>query len=260
MGASDEEEILSLDLERNDLLYRIRRGPRIVYVNVLHEDIIPWECQTKPSRIRKKLRLVPRWNEEWTTLTVQKTSGAIVSIPDEFAPHFLPEADIRDCHDIRFNILDLTPVTEINDRVSRVMLPGSASTCILKIARFGQEIPGLASEVLIYSTLKSRGFSLAPKFLAYAYEEVEDRIVGILIEDLTGTVPDQQDLDHCERTVRLLHDAGVIHGDAHRYNFLMTDVGAKVFDFEISTVERYLTRAKAKGDLIVLRGCWGIAI
>jgi|HubBroStandDraft_4_1064222.scaffolds.fasta_scaffold284244_2 hypothetical protein len=52
------EEVLSLDLEDSDCLYRIRRGRRIVYVSI-HPDILPPADRTDSSRILARLRHLP---------------------------------------------------------------------------------------------------------------------------------------------------------------------------------------------------------
>ena len=42
----EHEEVLSLDLEESDYLYRIQCGKRVVYVSVLHADIVPPDHRT----------------------------------------------------------------------------------------------------------------------------------------------------------------------------------------------------------------------
>ena len=44
------QEVLSVDLEDRDDLYRIRRGRRIVYFSTLDPSIIPWEDKTNYHR------------------------------------------------------------------------------------------------------------------------------------------------------------------------------------------------------------------
>lgn len=229
------EEVLSLDLEKDDFLYRIRRDSRIVYVSVLHEDIIPRNDRTESSQILSKLRGVPRWDEHWTTLTVRKSSEGIESTVDEFAPHCLDTKALGIQHTFYFNILDLKPLSRISDRVSRVMLDDK--TGILKIAKFQHEVPTLQREISIYATLMSVGFSFAPKFFGYVYEEVENRTIGFLMEDISGRTPSIEDLEACQTTVRLLHESGIIHGDLNKYNILITNNGAKIFDFGVSTIQ-----------------------
>ncbi|KAI2791734.1 hypothetical protein POX_c04611 [Penicillium oxalicum] len=233
-----QEEVLSLDLEDNDFLYRIRRKSRIVYVSVLHEDIIPSEERTDGSRILSNLRAVPNWNGDWTTLTIRKTpKGVIETTVDEFPPHSLNTAVIHGKDAPYFNILDLVPFSRISDRVSRVVL--GDKTLVLKIARFRHEVPALQREVSTYALLASRGFPLAPKVIGYAYEGTINRTIGLLMEDIAGSTPGSGDLEDCQITARLLHDYGILHRDLNRYNFLMTDHGAIVFDFEVAVVKEH---------------------
>lgn len=244
----EKEEVLSLDLEDNDFLYRIRRDSRIVYVSVLHGDIIPPEERTDGSRILSNLRAVPNWNRYWTTLTVRKNlKGVIETTLDEFRPHSLDIAAIRGKDATYFNILDLMPLSRISDRVSRVVQ--GDKTSILKIARFQHEVPALQREVSTYASLASRGFPLAPKVVGYAYEGTMDRTIGLLLEDVSGSTPDPKDLEDCQKTARLLHDYGILHRDLNRYNILMTDHGAIVFDFEVAVVKEFVGAEESREEL-----------
>jgi hypothetical protein len=245
------EEVLSLDLEKNDFLYRIQRESRIVYVSVLHDDIIPVGERTDSLRILSKLKGVPKWDENWTTLTIRRSSDSVIqSTVDEFPPHSLDTKALDVQDPIYFNILDLKPSSRISDRISRVVLDDK--TMILKIARFQYEIPALQQEVLIYALLASRGFAFAPKVLGYAYEELRDRTIGFLMEDISGRTPGAEDLKFCEGTIRLLHKSGILHGDVNRYNFLMADCGAIVFDFEVATIKEVVASKESDDEIETL--------
>lgn len=50
-------------------------------------------------------------------------------------------------------------------------------------------------------------------------------------------------------TIRLLYECGVLQGDLNRYNFLMTDQGAIIFDFEVATIKE-VVGAKASNEEI----------
>src|SRR3954467_8323636 len=85
-----DEQVLSLDATEDDIEYRIRRGSRIVYGNVLSSDLIPKDDITWHFGILRALRKLPRWNEQWATLTIRKLpDGGIESKPNQFAPHRL---------------------------------------------------------------------------------------------------------------------------------------------------------------------------
>ncbi|RHZ69889.1 hypothetical protein CDV55_103988 [Aspergillus turcosus] len=199
------------------------------------------------GRVLKKLRKIPKWEEEWKTLTVRSGVQGIESTPDEFVPHGLDLGQLNIPGAIFLNLLDLTTVSRISDRVFKVKYDGE--TWILKIAQFRHEIPALQREVSIYSTLTSTGFPLAPKFIGFVYEETKARTVGFLMEEISGKTPDIHNLRDCVETVRLLHTFGILHGDPNKYNFLMTEHGAKIFDFESSAAQGEVDPAAAEGEL-----------
>jgi thiamine kinase-like enzyme len=165
-------------------------------------------------------------------------------------PHGLDVSQLNIPSAIFLNLLDLTTVSRISDRVSRVEYNGE--TWILKIARFRHEIPALHREISVYSTLTLNAFPLAPKFIGFAYEETKARIVGFLMEDISGHHPDIHDLRDCMKTVHRLHTYGIVHGDLNRYNFLMTEDGAKIFDFEVSVAQTNVDPAAAEEELNLL--------
>jgi hypothetical protein len=141
------EEVLSLDLEENDFLYRIRRSSRIVYVWVLDGDIIPHDSRTDSSRVLSKLRDIPIWEKDWKTLIIRKAANGAESASDEFMPHSLDITALGLRDPSYFNILDLTHSCRISDRISRVKV--GSETRILKIARFKHEVPSLQNEVTV---------------------------------------------------------------------------------------------------------------
>jgi hypothetical protein len=116
---SEIEEVLSLDLEDNDYLYRIRRSKRVVYVWVLHADIIPLDDRTDSSRILSSLRSIPKWNKQWKTLTVTKLYNSVEYTINKFLLHALNYRTILTCSDRRYNLLDLERRSRISNRVSR---------------------------------------------------------------------------------------------------------------------------------------------
>ncbi|KAE8327672.1 hypothetical protein BDV39DRAFT_192615 [Aspergillus sergii] len=229
------EEVLSLDLEENDFLYRIRRDSRIVYVSILDGDILPPDYRTDGFLVLAKLQNIPKWNDKWKTLTVRNTGQGIESSPDEFPPHRLDLEQFVHPSTIYVNILDLTTVSRISYRISRVRY--GDKVCVLKIARFKHEIQSLQHEVSIYSKLMATEFLFCPKFIGFVYEDTKDRTIGFLMEDISGRTPSIQDLKDCTETVRLLHEYGIVHGDLNKYNLLVTEEGVKLFDFEVSAAK-----------------------
>lgn len=166
------EEVLSLDLEDSDYLCRIRRGRQIVYVSILHPEVVPEADRTESSSTLKRLRILPAWNDQWHTLTVTKTACGISCQADIFQPHRLSHLPL--CPSEYYDFLDLPCVSRISGRVSFVRL--QKGVCVLKIARFRYELRALHNEIKAYSILERHGFRQAPKFLGYDYEETKDRV------------------------------------------------------------------------------------
>lgn len=71
---------------------------------------------------------------------------------------------------------------------------------------------------------------MAPRFLAHVHEN--GRIIGFLLEKIEGRSASFQDLSACETALGKLHELGLVHGDVNRYNFLVTEEGVKLLDFE----------------------------
>lgn len=117
------------------------------------------------------------------------------------------------------------------EAVSHSMLPISLpppATMIAKIARFEWELPRIEQETRAYQLLEGSG--LAPCFLAHVHEN--GRIMGFLLEKIEGRPASFQDLSVCEYALGKFHERGLVHGDVNRYNFLVTEDGAKLLDFE----------------------------
>ncbi|EAW19565.1 uncharacterized protein NFIA_026390 [Aspergillus fischeri NRRL 181] len=203
-----------------------------------------------PLRNQPVVAAPVEWEEEWKTLTVRRGFQGIESNLDEFKPHGLHLEQLSIPGAIFLNLLDMRKVSRISDRISRVNYDGE--TWILKIARFRHEIPALQEEVSIYSTLTASAFPLAPKFIGFVYEETKARTVGFLMEEILGETPDIHNLKDCVETVRLLHTFGIVHGDLNKYNFLMTEHGAKIFDFEASAAEGEVDPTAAEEELKAL--------
>jgi hypothetical protein len=223
------EELLSLDLEDSDYLYRIRRDDHIIYVSVC-PDLIPKADRTDGSKVLARLKMVPKWNCSWRTLTVSKAPCGILSEVDRFLPHSLSKHQILgQC----YNFLDLTRIRRISDRVSLV-LQGNR-ICVLKIARFEHELESLSTEIRAYRILQLHQSTLAPRFLGCVYEEDEDRVTGFLMEVLWGYHPDSRDQQLCMHAIQELHSVGIVHGDPNKYNLLVEGTTVKFMDFEDAT-------------------------
>ncbi|KAH7265454.1 uncharacterized protein BKA55DRAFT_685921 [Fusarium redolens] len=113
----------------------------------------------------------------------------------------------------------------ISHSILPVTLP-SPATIIAKIARFEWELPHIEQEAGAYQLLEGPG--LAPRFLGHE----NGRIMGLLMEKIEGRSASFQDLSICKTALGKLHELGHAHGDVNRHNFLVTEEGVKLLDFE----------------------------
>jgi RIO-like serine/threonine protein kinase len=56
--------------------------------------------------------------------------------------------------------------------------------------------------------------------------------MGFVLEKMEGRPASLQDLSMCEAALGKLHGLGHVHDDVNRYNFLITNDGVKLLDFE----------------------------
>jgi hypothetical protein len=103
---------------------------------------------------------------------------------------------------------------------------------IAKFARFEWEIGYYITETQVYSWIN--GSNIGPEFLGYLTEE--GRVIGFLIEHVKGRHATISDLPACEAVVRRLHGLHILHRDLNKHNFLISERGAVLIDFE--TAER----------------------
>ncbi len=224
-----KEELLSLDLEDSDYLYRIERDDRIIYVSIC-PDLVPKGDRTNGPKVLSHIEKIPKWKEQWRTLTVEKTPYGILSKVDGFLPHSLAEHPISGQY---YNILNLTRIRRISNRVS--LVSQNYQKCMLKIARFEHELEALSTEIRAYSVLQVRHSTLAPTFLGYVYEEEENRVIGFLMEFLRGHHPHLKDQQLCNNAIQELHKIGIVHGDPNKYNIIIEEDTVKFIDFEEAT-------------------------
>lgn len=118
---------------------------------------------------------------------------------------------------------------------------------IAKFARFDCEVMYYVAETRAYSWIE--GHNIGPRFLGYLTEE--GRAIGFLLERVEGWHPSISDLPACEAVVKRLHRLGILHGDLNRYNFLVSEKGATLIDFE--SAQRPEDRGAMKREMEGLR-------
>ena len=229
------DTLLDLDVGPEDGLYRLCRDQsgvrKIIYVHVIDINLLPEESQTSQDELLRELRRLEGWCSEWDTLTVSLTTEGLRGLINAYKPHTLPATSIPGEYPF-FNILDLCVVSHRKTRVKCVEI--GSRPCYMKIARFQFEIPQLQQEIQAYHALQRHKSSIAPNIIGYVYEGTKDRVIGFLMEALSGKRAGIEDLTSCEQVLRQLHSLDIIHGDIVRDNFLVTRSGVKLIDFENS--------------------------
>lgn len=222
--------ILSMEVDDDDSFeseYRLRIGNQVKYLVIspgtFDRDTLSFPLQSLPP--------LP-YDEEWTVAKISrdKTSGDLkTSILNRTL------AGVNQWHHTRVDCLELEKTRQFTamafEAVSHSTLPITlppSATVIAKIARFEWELPRIEQETRAYQLLEGHG--LAPRFLAHVHED--GRVMGFLLEKIEGRPASFQDLSVCETALGKLHELGLVHGDVNRYNFLVTEEGAKLLDFE----------------------------
>ena len=231
-GLSMHPVVLSMEVDDDDSFeseYRLRIGNSVKYLIIspktFDRDTLSFPVPSLPS--------LP-WHDEWTEAHIwrDETSGELkTSISNRTLAGVKCQWNhtLVNCLEVEKTKL-LTAMTF--EAVSHSILPNTfqspATTVIAKIARFEWEIPRIERETRAYQLLEGSG--LAPRFLGHIHEN--GRIMGFLLEKMEGRPASIQDLGICETALEKLHELGFLHGDANRYNFLVTGDGVKLVDFE----------------------------
>jgi predicted Ser/Thr protein kinase len=222
--------ILSMEVDDEDSFeseYRLQIGNQVKYLVIspgtFDRDTLSFPIPSLP-------RLPDE--EEWTVAHVSRdeTSG---DLKTSISNRTLAGVRCR-WHHTQVDCLELEKIKQLTamafEDVSHSVLPvtPSSATIIAKIARFEWEIPRIEQETRAYQLLEGSG--LAPRFLGHIHEN--GRIMGFLLEKIEGRSASFQDLSICETALGKFHELGLVHGDVNRYNFLITEEGVKLLDFE----------------------------
>lgn len=119
---------------------------------------------------------------------------------------------------------------------------------VAKFARFHWEIAYYIAETRVYSWID--GHNIGPEFLGYLSED--GRVIGFLIEYVKGHHATISDLAACQGIVKELHDLNILHKDLNKHNFLISERGAVLIDFE--TAERSENRELMDKEMEGLEG------
>ncbi|TVY83328.1 hypothetical protein LSUE1_G001753 [Lachnellula suecica] len=146
-------------------------------------------------------------------------------------------------HTKSYDYLSLEIGQRLRANVYVASSPQFKKPIIAKFARFEWEIGYYISETQAYSWID--GSRIGPEFLGYLTEE--GRVIGFLIEKVEGRHATHSDLLACQAIVGQLHGMGVLHGDLNKHNFLISERGAVLIDFE--TAERSIDSEAMEGEL-----------
>lgn len=127
---------------------------------------------------------------------------------------------------------------------------------VVKIARFGHEVPDIQLECEIYKQILGKG--IGPKFLAFVTEG--GRKIGLVLKKIEGARrPRPRDFKKCRRVLKKLHELGVLHQDCHHGNVLVKRGRAILVDFKSATNINDETLADGKRqDCATLRVACGM--
>lgn len=222
--------VLSMEVDDEDSFeseYRLRIGNQVKYL-VISPGTFDRDTLSFPIPSLPRLPC----QEEWTVAHISRDeiSG---DLKTSISNRTLAGVKCR-WHQTQVDCLELERTKQLTtmafEAVSHSLRPviRSSATIIAKIARFEWEIPRIEHETRAYQLLEGSG--LAPLFLGHIHEN--GRIIGFLLEKIEGRFASSQDLSICETALGKLHELGFKHGDVNRYNFLVTEEGVKLLDFE----------------------------
>ncbi|KAE8378128.1 hypothetical protein BDV26DRAFT_262114 [Aspergillus bertholletiae] len=132
-------------------------------------------------------------------------------------------------HEYSVDYSELKVGKRLRTGIYEARCPGFDTVVVAKFARFHWEIRYMESETTAYEWIN--GHDIGPRFLGHLVED--GRVIGFLMERICNARPAiLDDLEACWDTLSRLHAIGVRHGDTNRFNFLMTDSGAVLIDYD----------------------------
>lgn len=226
--------VLSMDVDEDDSCeseYRVQIGSEVKYL-VISPGTFDRATLSFPVP-----SLPPLPGSEWTIahisrnetsrdLQITVSNRVLPGVKNQWHPCVINCLDLKKVNQLTAMALEASPCSTLNTSLSSN--PLSSTTVIVKIARFEWELPRIEQETRAYQLLE--GSSISPRFLGHVHEN--GRIMGFVLDKLAGRAASAGDLKSCESAVREFHKLGCVHGDLNRFNFLVTDAGVKVLDFE----------------------------
>lgn len=89
------------------------------------------------------------------------------------------------------------------------------------------DISSIKLETAIHYLIAGQG--IAPEFLSHLAENDSDRVIGFVLEKVSGRFPTPEDLPACQAVLTKLHSNGFILDHSFtKYNFLITQSGSAI--------------------------------
>ena len=172
-------------------------------------------------------KLPPFPEGDWNCGRISQTAGSPTPFFAETFKENLPSINPL-WHSKFYPYLSFEIGERLRSNVYMASSPQFEKPIVAKFARFHWEIGYYIAETQAYSWIE--GHNIGPEFLGYLTED--GRVIGFLIEYVEGHHATISDLPACEAVVRRLHGLGVLHGDLNKHNFLISERGAILIDFE----------------------------
>ena len=132
-------------------------------------------------------------------------------------------------HSTFIDYMDLGESRRLRTGVYEVKCPQYEEPVVVKFARFDWEIRYMEGETAGYRLIE--GYDIGPQFLGHLTED--GRVIGFVMERIANARhAGPGDYGICRQTLTRLHALGVRHGDVNRFNFLIRDGKAILYDYD----------------------------
>lgn len=221
-------EVLNQEVDPEDKTpssYRLLVNKKHIKYLTIDPGIYEVDDLCFPPCLIEKLPTFPDGN--WNCGRISQTDGNSTPFFSEVIKEELPSINPL-WHPKIYEYLSLKIGERLRSNVYMASSPQFEKPIIAKFARFHWEIWYYVAETLAYSWIDSH--NIGPEFLGYLTED--GRVIGFLIEYIEGRHATISDLPACNAIVQELHGLGILHGDLNKHNFLVSERGVLMVDFE----------------------------
>ncbi|KAI1107746.1 alpha-galactosidase a precursor [Jackrogersella minutella] len=201
-------------------------GKDIKYITIEPGVIPPDDISFEPA-LKSELPAFPPGDWNKGHVAKDKTTGDAVFV--NTSRNELPGVK-NIWHDKKIDHLQLTWVGRMRQNIRLVTCPLFDRPVIYKFTEFPWQTPMMEMETTAYGWINDQG--IGPQFLGHVTEA--GRVIGFLLENISGSTAEVKDLEKCQRVLKKLHALGIKHGDTNKHNFLIRDgeEDAVLIDFE----------------------------